>query len=58
MGKKNILGTATLSTATTSLLPKPLNTASFYLVVDGPVNDPNTYVEDSDSVMAEPLNTL
>jgi hypothetical protein len=50
--------TITLSIATTSLLPKPLNTASFYLVVDSLVDNLDTYIEDSDSVIAEPLNTL
>ena len=58
LGKVDILGAAALSAATTSLSPKPLNITSFHLVVDGLVDDPDTHVEDSDSVMAEPLDIL
>ena len=56
MGKVDILGTAALSVAVTSLSPKPFNITSFYPVTDGPVDDLDTYVEDSDSIMAEPLD--
>ena len=58
LGKVDILGTTALSIATTSLSPKPLNIAGFYLVVDSLVDNLDTYVEDSDSVIAEPLDTL
>jgi len=58
LGKVDALGTTALSIAVTSLLPKPLNIASFYLVVDSLVDNLDTYVEDSDSVMAEPLDIL
>ena len=58
LGKVDVLGTTTLSIATTSLLPKPLNIASFYLVADSLVDNLDTYIEDSDSVIAEPLDIL
>ena len=58
LGKVDVLNTATLSTAAASLLPKPLNTASFYLVVNSLVDNLNTYIEDSDSIMAKLLNIL
>ena len=58
LGKIDILSTTALSVAVTSLLPKPLNIAGFYLVADGLVDNLDTYIEDSDFVMAEPLNTL
>ncbi len=58
LGKVDVLGTAASSAAITSLSPKPLDTASFYLVVDGLIDNLNTYVEDSDSVIAESLNIL
>ena len=58
LGKVDILNAATLSVAATFLLPKPLDTASFYLVADSLVDDPDTYMEDSNSVIAEPLNIL
>jgi len=58
LGKIDILGAAALSAIITSLLPKPLNAAGFHLVADGPVDDPDTYVEDSNSVMAKPLNAF
>ena len=58
LGKVDALGAAALSIAATSLSPKPLNTAGFYLVTDGLVNNLNTHIEDSDSVMAKPLNIL
>jgi hypothetical protein len=58
LGKVDVLGAATLSIAVTSLLPKPLNTAGFHPVADGLVDDLDTYIEDSDSVMAEFLNVL
>ncbi len=46
------------STAATSLSPKPLNTASSYPIVNGLVDSPDTYIEDSNFIMAKPLNTL
>ena len=58
LGKVDILGTAALSVAATSLSPKPLDAAGFHPVVDGLVDNPDTYIEDSDSVMAKSLNTL
>jgi hypothetical protein len=58
LGKVDILSAATLSTAATFLLPKPLNTAGFHLVADGLVDNLDTYIEDSDSIIAEPLNAL
>ena len=58
LGKGDILGTAALSAAATSLLPKSLNVTGFHLVADGLVDDLDTHIEDSDSVMAEPLDTL
>jgi hypothetical protein len=58
LGKVDVLGTATLNTAITSLSPKPLNIAGFHLVADGLVNDPDTYMEDSNSIMAKPLDVL
>ena len=57
-GKEDIPNTAALNIAATSLLPKPLNTASFYLVVDGLVDNLDTYIEDSDFIMAKPLDIL
>ena len=58
LGKGDILGTTALSTAITSLLPKPFNIAGFYLVADGLVDNLDTYVEDSNSITAESLNIL
>jgi hypothetical protein len=58
LGKVDVLSATTLSIATTSLLPKPLNTAGFHPVANGLVDDPDTYIEDSDSVIAELLNAL
>ena len=58
LGKVDILSATTLSIVTTSLLPKPLNTAGFYLVVDSLVDNPDTYIEDSDSVITKPLDAL
>ena len=58
LGKINALGAAILSAAATSLLPKPLNTAGFYLVVDSLVDNLDTYIEDSNSIMAKPLDAL
>ena len=58
LGKVDVLGATALSVATTSLLPKPLDIAGFYLVADGLVDNLDTYVEDSDSVIAEPLDIL
>ena len=58
LGKVDILGTTTLTIATTSPLSKPLNIASFYLVVDSLVDNLDTYIEDSNSIIAEPLDIL
>ena len=58
LSKVDVLNTAALSIAATSLSPKPLNAASFYLVADSLVDNPNTYIEDSNSVMAKPLDIL
>jgi hypothetical protein len=58
LGKVDVLNTATLSVAATSLLPKPLNTAGFHLVADGLVDNPDIYMEDSDFIIAEFLNAL
>ena len=58
LGKVDVLGATTLSIAATSLLPKPLNIAGFYPVVDGLVDNLDTYIEDSDSIIAEPLDAL
>jgi len=58
LGKVDTLSATTLSVAATSSLLKPLNTAGFYLVVDSLVDNPDTYIEDSNSVMAKPLNIL
>ena len=58
LGKVDVLGTAALSAAATSLLLKPFDVASFYLVADGLVDNLDIYVEDSNSVIAEPLDAL
>ena len=58
LGKRDILGTAVSSAAVTSLSPKPLNVTGFHLVVDGLVNNPDTHIKDSDSIITEPLDTL
>jgi len=58
LGKVDTLGATALSIAATSPSPKPLNIAGFYPVVDSLVDNLDTYIKDSDSVMAEPLNTL
>ena len=58
LGKVDILSTAVLSVAATSLLLKPFNTAGFYLVVNSLVDNSDIYIEDSDFIIAEFLNTL
>ncbi len=58
LGKIDILSTTALSVAATSLSPKPLDAAGFHPVVDGLVDNPDTYIEDSNSVIAKPLNIL
>ena len=58
LGKVDAPGAAALSIAAISLLPKPFNTASSHLVADSLVDDPDTYIKDSDSVIAELLNIL
>ena len=57
LGKVDVLSTATLNIAVISLSPK-LDAAGFHLVVDGLVNNLDTYVEDSNFIMAEPLDIL
>jgi hypothetical protein len=58
LGKVDALSTIALSIATASPSPKPLNIAGFHLVADGLVDNLNTYIEDSNSVIAKPLNVL
>ena len=58
LGKVDVLNTTTSSIATTSLSLKPLNIASSYPVVDGLVDGLDTYIKDSNSVIAKPLDTL
>ena len=58
LDKVDVLNTAVLHIATTSLLPKPFNAAGSYLVVDSLVDDPDTYIEDSNFIIAKPLNIL
>ena len=58
LGKVDILSTTTLSIAAASLLPKFFNTANFYLVVDGLIDNLNTYIEDSNSIIVKPLDIL
>ena len=58
LGKVNVPSTAALSIAAASPSPKPLNTAGFHLVVDGLVDNLNTYIEDSNSVIVKSLNVL
>jgi len=58
LGKVDTLGATALSIATTSSSPKPLNIAGFYLVVNSLVDNPDTDIKDSNSVIAEPLNIL
>ena len=58
LSKVDAPGAAALSIAATSLSLKPFNTAGFYLVVNSLVNNLNTYIEDSDSIIAKPLNIL
>ena len=58
LGKVDVLGATVLNAAATSLLPKSFNAAGFHLVADGLVDDPDTHIEDSNSIMAKLLNTL
>ena len=58
LGKVDAPSATALSIAATSLLSKPLNTAGFYLVADSPMDNPDTYIEDSNSVIAKPLDAL
>jgi len=53
-----MLSTTTLNIATTSLLLKPFNITSFYFVADSLINNLDTYIEDSNSIIAKPLNIL
>jgi len=39
-------------------LPKPLNAAGFYPVADSLVDNLDTYIEDSNSIIAKPLDAL
>ena len=57
-GKADAPSAAALSAAATSPSPKPLDAAGPHPVADGLVDDLDTYVEDSDSVMAEPSDAL
>jgi cellular nucleic acid-binding protein len=57
-GKVDAPDAAASSAAATSPSPKPLDAAGSHPVADGPVDDPDTHVEDSDSVMAEPSDAL
>ena len=58
LGKVDILSATALSAAATSLSPKPFNIAGPYLVADSLVDNLDTYIEDSDSIIAEPLDIL
>ena len=58
LSKVDVPGTAILNIAAASPLPKPFNTANFHLVADGLVDNLDTYIEDSDSVIAKFLNIL
>ena len=58
LGKVDVLSTAVLNVAATSLLLKPLDVAGFYLVADSLIDDLDIYIEDSNSIIAEPLNIL
>jgi len=58
LGKVDALSTAALSVVIIFLLPKPLNIASSYFIVDGLIDNLDTYIEDSDFIMAELLNIL
>ena len=58
LGKVDVLNTATLNVAAASPSPKPLDAASFYLVVDGLVDNLDTYVKNSNSVIAKLLDIL
>ena len=58
LGKVDVPNTTTLSVAAASLSPKPLNTASFHLVVDVLVDNLDIYIKDSNSIIAKPLDTL
>ena len=58
LGKVNILNTAALNAVATSLSPKLFNIANFHSIANGLINNPNTHIENNDSVMAKPLNTL
>ena len=58
LDKIDALGAAALNTAVTFPLPKPLDTAGFHPVADGLVDNLDTYIEDSDSIIAEPLDIL
>jgi hypothetical protein len=58
LGKVDTLSTTTLSVVAASPSPKFFNAAGFHLVADGPVDNPDTYIEDSDSIIVKPLNVL
>jgi len=53
-----MLSATASSIATTFLLPKSLNTAGFYFVVNGLINSLDIYMEDSDSIITKLLNAL
>ena len=58
LGKVDTLNTATSNIAATSLLPKPLDIASSYPIIDSPVDSLDTYMEDNNSIIIKPLNIL
>ena len=58
MGKVDVLSTAASSVAAASLSPKSLDAAGFHPVVNGLVDDLDTHIKDSNSVMAKPLDIL
>ena len=58
LSKVDVLNTAVLNTAVTFLLSKPPNIASFYLVANSLVDNLDTYVKNSNSIIAEPLDVL
>ena len=58
LGKVDTLNTITLNIAATSLLPKPLNTASSYPIINGLVDSLDTYIEDSNSIITKLLDIL
>jgi hypothetical protein len=58
LGKVDVLNTTTLSIAATSPSLKPLDTGGFYPVANSLVDDPDTHIKDSNSIIAKSLNIL